>query len=104
MASSRVRTVRGRRGPARGSRPSGRYTAPAEERVRTRGRWQRPLGWLLVVVGLVVAALNGLMYMGDDLTLLPGGFSLAYVLGGFPVAAAGAWFLGAFDEGRTVYR
>ena len=62
------------------------------------------MGWLLVAVGLVIAALNGLMYMGDDLTLLPGGFSLVYVVAGLPVAAAGAWFLGVFDEGQTVYR
>lgn len=58
----------------------------------------------MVAAGLVIAALNGLMYMGDDLTLLPGGFSLLYVLAGLPVAAIGTWFLGLFDEGQTVYR
>ena len=57
-----------------------------------------------MAVGLVVAALNGLMFMGDELTLLPGGFSLVYVVAGLPVAVAGAWFLGVFDEGDTLYR
>lgn len=69
-----------------------------------RAWWHKPVGWMLVAVGLVIAALNALMYMGEDLTLLPGGFSLVYVLAGLPVAAAGAWFLGAFDDGQTIYR
>lgn len=58
----------------------------------------------MVAAGLVVAALNGLMYMSEGLRLLPGGFSLVYVLAGFPVATVGAWFLGLFDESPTVYR
>lgn len=62
------------------------------------------MGWLLVVVGLVAAALNGLMYMDDNLVLLPGGFSLLYVPAGLPLAAGGAWLLGLFDEGQTVRR
>lgn len=85
-------------------RSSGRYTAPAGENVRHRPTWHRTLGWLLVLVGLALAALNGLMYMGDDLTLLPGGFSLLYVPFGLPLAGLGAWLLGVFDEGRTIYR
>jgi len=72
--------------------------------VRERPRWQRPAGWALVSIGLVVAALNGLMFMGDDLRLLPGGFSLIYVVGGLPVTALGGWLLGLFDEGQTHYR
>ena len=55
-------------------------------------------------IGLVIAALNGLMFMGDELTLLPGGFSLFYSGAGLSVGGVGAWFLGLFDEGRTVYR
>lgn len=86
-----------------GSR-SGRYTPPSRNQVRERPRWHRPVGWLLVAVGLIIAALNGLMFMGDDLTLLPGGFSLVYVVLGLPVAAGGAWFLGLFDDGQTLYR
>ena len=86
-----------------GSR-SGRYTPPSRNQVRERPRWHRPVGWLLVAVGLIIAALNGLMFMGDDLTLLPGGFSLVYVVAGLPVAALGAWFLGLFDDGQTLYR
>ena len=83
---------------------SGRYTPPSHNQVSERPLWHRPVGWLLVAVGLVIAALNGLMFMGDDLTLLPGGFSLLYVVLGLPVAAGGAWFLGLFDDGQTLYR
>lgn len=83
---------------------SGRYTPPARNHVRERPRWHRPLGWLLIAAGLVIAALNGLMFMGDDLTLLPGGFSLVYVVTGLPVAGLGGWFLGLFDDGQTIYR
>ena len=85
-------------------RPSGRYTPPSRTQEVVRPRWHRIVGWFVVTLGLVIAALNGLMYMSDDLTLLPGGFSLLYVLGGLPVAAAGTWFLGIFDEGSTEYR
>ena len=88
----------------RASRSSGRYTAPSRTHVRERPRFHRPLGWFLVAIGLIIAALNGLMFMGDDLTLLPGGFSLVYVVAGLPVAAFGGWFLGLFDEGQTLYR
>lgn len=103
--SSRARTERHHRGDSkRGPRSSGRYTPPSRDRVRIRPRWRQLAGWVLVVVGLVLAALNGLMYMDDDLRLLPGGFSLLYVPAGLPVAAAGAWLLGLFDEGQTTYR
>lgn len=44
------------------------------------------------------------MFKGDDLTLLPGGFSRVYVVLGLPVAAVGAWFLRIFDDGQTLYR
>lgn len=96
---------RGRQQSARrrSSNPSGRYTAPAQARIRRRPGWHRWSGWLLVLVGLVLAALNGLMYMADDLTLLPGGFSLLYVPFGLPLAAGGAWLLGLFDDGQTIF-
>ena len=100
--------VRDTRKPARGAGNdgprSGRYTPPSRNQVRERPRWHRPVGWLLVAIGLIIAALNGLMFMGEDLTLLPGGFSLVYVVLGLPVAAGGAWLLGLFDEGQTLYR
>ena len=100
-----VRDTRKTTRPAANERArSGRYTPPSRSQVRERPGWHRPVGWLLVAVGLVIAALNGLMFMGDDLTLLPGGFSLVYVVLGLPVAAGGAWFLGLFDEGQTLYR
>ena len=73
-------------------------------RVAIRPPWHQVAGWFLVFVGLGVAALNGLMYMDRSLRLLPGGFSLLYVPAGLPVAAAGAWLLGLFDQGDTTYR
>lgn len=97
MASARTR----RDG---GERSSGRYTPPSPARVHVRPRWHKVVGWFLIALGLVAAALNGLMFMDDSLRLLPGGFSLLYVPLGLPVAAAGAWLLGLFDEGRTLYR
>lgn len=99
--SSRARTDRH---STRRKRRSGRYTPPSRDRVAIRPRWHQLAGWFLVVVGLVFAALNGLMYMDRGLRLLPGGFSLLYVPAGLPVAAAGAWFLGLFDQGETTYR
>ena len=83
---------------------SGRYTPPTRDRVRIRPRWHQPVGWALVVIGLTLAALNGLMFMDDQLRLLPGGFSLLYVPAGLPLAAVGAWFLGLFDDGQTIFR
>lgn len=98
-----IRVVSSSRTSGRRQR-SGRYTAPSRDRVRVRSPWHRAAGWLFVVIGLIVAALTGLMYMDDDLRLLPGGFSLAYMPAGLPLAAAGAWFLGLFDDVPTVYR
>ena len=105
VASSHSRSAPSRgKDSSRDQRPSRRYTPPSKDPVRTRARWHKPVGWLLLTVGLIVAALNGLMYMDDELTLLPGGFSLVYVVAGLPVAAVGGWFLGVLDEGQTVYR
>lgn len=105
MSRARSKPEPSRRRAAGSGRPSsGRYTPPSQERLRLRPRWHQLVGWFLVAAGLLIAALNGLMYMGDDLRLLPGGFSLLYVLAGLPVAAGGTWFLGLFDEGETVYR
>lgn len=54
-------------------------------------------------MGAVIAAVNDLMLMGDDLTLLPGGHSELYLLLGVVVAGLSTRWLGLFDRGTTVY-
>ena len=73
------------------------------QRYRVRPRWHRFAGWGGVLVGVTVAALNDLMLMGEDVTLLPGGHSELYLMLGISVAAAATWFLGLFDRGTTIY-
>ena len=82
---------------------SGRYTPPAPS-YRLRPGWHRLAGWLGIVAGIVVAALNDLMLMGDDVTLLPGGHSELYLFLGIAIAGSSTWFLGLFDRETTVYR
>ena len=81
---------------------SARYTPPTPQ-YRLRPRWHRFAGWLGVAVGIVIAAVNDLMLMGDDLTLLPGGHNEGYLLLGIAVAGSSTWFLGLFDRGTTVF-
>lgn len=93
--------------PTAGVRPtapeaSARYTPPTPQ-YRLRPRWHRVAGWLGVALGIVIAATNDLMLMGDDLTLLPGGHNELYLLLGIGVAGASTWFLGLFDRGTTVF-
>lgn len=82
---------------------SGRYTAPAPA-YRLRPGWHRLAGWLGVVAGVAIAAVNDLMLMGEDMVLLPGGHTELYLLLGVAVAGSSTWFLGLFDRGTTVYR
>ena len=94
-------------GPTAGSgpsapAPSARYTPPTPQ-FRLRPRWHRVVGWLGVALGVVIAAMNDLMLMGDDLTLLPGGHNELYLLLGIAVAGSSTWFLGVFDRGTTVF-
>ena len=85
-----------------GPPPSARYTPPTPS-FRVRPRWHRWAGWFGVAVGVVVAAMNDLMLMGEDLTLLPGGHSELYLLLGVAIAGSATWFLGLFDRGTTVF-
>ena len=94
---------RGESGSARQSpESSSRYT-PSRQRYRVRPRWHRFAGWGGVLVGVAVAALNDLMLMGEDVTLLPGGHSELYLMLGISVASGATWFLGLFDRGTTIY-
>lgn len=56
-----------------------------------------------MLAGVVIAAVNDLMLMGEDVTLLPGGHSELYLLLGISVGAGATWFLGLFDRGTTIY-
>ena len=81
---------------------SARYTPPTPQ-FRLRPRLHRLAGWLGVALGIAIAAVNDLMLMGDDLTLLPGGHNEIYLILGMAVAASSTWFLGLFDRGTTVF-
>lgn len=81
---------------------SGRYTPPTPQ-YRLRPRWHRIAGWIGVVVGVAIVALNDAMLFGEDLTFLPGGHSELYLFLGLAVVGSTAWFLGLYDRGTTVF-
>lgn len=92
----------GRERQRTGPEPSPRYT-PSAPRYRVRPRWHRVAGWGGVLAGVVIAALNDLMLMGEGVTLLPGGHSELYLLLGLSAGSGATWFLGLFDRGTTIY-
>lgn len=55
------------------------------------------------MLGVLIAAVNDLMLIGEDVILLPGGHSELYLLLGIAVAAGSTRLLGLFDRGTTVY-
>lgn len=101
-ASSQRDRAGARRGRADQPAQSPRYTPPTPQ-LRVRPRWHRWSGWLGVAAGVVVVSANDVMLMGENLALLPGGHSEAYLLVGVAVAASSSWFLGLFDRGTTVF-
>ena len=99
--------------PGRGAAPSvarGRAAAdgsgaippihPLTPIYRVRPRWHRVAGWGGVLAGVVIAAVNDLMLMGEGVTLLPGGHSELYLLLGISVGSGATWFFGLFDRGN----
>ncbi len=82
--------------------PSSRYTPSTNQDVVFRPRWHRIVGWFGVAVGLLTVALNDVMLMGEDLTLLPFGHSELYLVVGLLAAGLSTRFLGLFDR-QTVY-
>lgn len=82
--------------------PSSRYTPSANQDLVVRPRWHRIVGWIGVAAGLLTVALNDMMLMGDDLTLLPFGHSELYLMVGLLTAGLSTRFLGLFDR-QTVY-
>ncbi len=87
---------------ARTPAASSRYTPPSKP-VRIRPRWHRPAGWIGIVLGVLIAAVNDLMLVNDN-SLLPFGHSEAYLFLGIGIAGGSTWFLGLFDRGTTIYR
>ncbi|MBA3400200.1 MAG: hypothetical protein H0U01_09580 [Acidimicrobiia bacterium] len=87
---------------ARTPAASSRYTPPSKP-VRIRPRWHRPAGWIGIVLGALIAAVNDLMLVNDN-SLLPFGHSEAYLFLGIGIAGGSTWFLGLFDRGTTIYR
>lgn len=73
---------------------TGRYTAPRRP-FRIRPDWHKPLGWVIVVFGVVVAVVNDLAVF--EINLMPGGHSELYLLLALVIAGGGTWFLGLFD-------
>lgn len=55
------------------------------------------------MLGVVIVVVNDIELVTKDLSIMPGGHSELYLLLGVAVAVAGAWFLGAFDRGTTIY-
>lgn len=63
---------------------------------RRRPPWQRPLGWVVAVLGVLVIVVNDLVLVGLE-TPMPGGHSELYLFAGVAVMAAGGWLTGLFD-------
>lgn len=79
---------------------SARYTPPRRT-VRFRPPWHKVLGAVLLVVGVVMAAVNDAMLLGGVPTwLLPGGHNEIYRYTGIALAASSTWWFGWFDRAR----
>ncbi len=63
---------------------------------RRRPGWQRPLGWAVVALAVLLIVVNDLVLVGAS-TPLPGGHSELYFFTGLVGTALGAWCLGLFD-------
>ena len=71
-------------------------TAASEKKLYPPYReWHRPLGWVLVVLGITIAVANDLALV--DINVMPGGHSELYLILGVLVGGGGAYFLGAFS-------
>lgn len=75
---------------------SSRYTPPERKPFRFRPEWHKPLGWVIVVLGVVIAVVNDLAFF--DIEVMPGGHNELYLILALLVAGGGTWFLGAFDR------
>lgn len=64
--------------------------------VRIRPTSHKFLGWALVAVGLIVAVMNDLAYIGTN--VMPGGHNELYLLAAIAIAGFGSRWLGIFDR------
>jgi hypothetical protein len=51
-----------------------------------------------MVAGIGLVVVNMTMQLSRDLTLLPGGHSVLYMIAGILIAAYGTWWLGWYDR------
>ena len=70
--------------------------ATAKPSRRRRPAWNRPLGLVVVAMGVLMIVVNDLTLIGLR-TPMPGGHSELYLFAGVAVMAAGAWLTGLFD-------
>lgn len=66
-------------------------------RQHTRSRASRIVGWSLLVLCLITLVVNWIEEFSEALTVLPGGHSPFYLVGGVVAMAVGAWRAGVFD-------
>lgn len=75
---------------------SSRYTPPIKS-VRLRPDWHKTVGILILIVGIAMIVLNEIM-LGNSITLLPGGYSILYLLLGVVIAGYATRWFGWFDR------
>lgn len=83
--------------PQQGFGASGRHT-PAVPSVRVRPAWHRPLGVVMLGVGLVVFTLHHAARIGMD--TIPGVHNMLWFIGSLGVLGLGGWYTGIFDRTR----
>lgn len=77
-----------------------RYTPPGRRSVRIRPTWHRVVGAAILVLGVTIAVLNDLIFVGAARSPLPGGHSELYLMLAFAVAGYATWWFGWFDRAR----
>lgn len=98
-----------KKGPTKRARPAAQV--PSEAAPTRRGvsktatvhkklyppyrEWHRPLGWLLVALGISIVIVNDLAFV--DINIMPGGHNELYLVLGLAVAGGGSYLLGAFS-------
>ena len=77
--------------------PAPGRSTPTIRSTRYRPRWHTVVGALILVSAVAVVIVNEL-----ELTVLPGSHSEAYLFLSAAVAGYGMWWLGWFDDGRSL--
>lgn len=75
---------------------SSRYTPPIKS-VRLRPDWHKTVGILILIAGIAIIVLNEIM-LGNSITLLPGGYSVFYLVFGVVVVGYATRWFGWFDR------